>query len=68
MSEPGGWRIEARGIGFLPIRIDVHFEDDVELKITMVQQPAEYDPSPLELMPREEPLAPADMPEVLVQE
>ena len=36
--------------------------------VALVQQPAEYDSSPLELMPPEEPIAPADLPEVLVVE
>jgi len=64
----GHWRLEARGAGFLPIRIGLDLDEDARVEVALVQQPAEYDPSPLELMPPEEPIAPADLPEVMVVE
>ena len=64
----GHWRLEARGAGYLPIRIGLDLDEDAMVDVALVQQPAEYDPSPLELMPPEEPIAPADLPEVLVVE
>jgi hypothetical protein len=64
----GHWRLEARGAGFLPIRIGLDLDQDAMVGVELVQQPAEYDSSPLELMPPEEPIAPADLPEVLVVE
>jgi hypothetical protein len=64
----GQWRLEARGAGYLSIRIDLPLIRNTQLEIIPVRQPADYDPSPLELMPPEEPLAPADIPEVLVVE
>jgi len=64
----GDWRLEVRGVGFLPIRTALSFNEDATVHVAMVPQPAEYDPSPLELMPPEEPIAPADLPEVLVVE
>lgn len=64
----GHWRLETRGAGYLPIRIGLDLDEDAMVDVTMVQQPAEYDSSPLELMPPEEPIAPADLPEVLVVE
>jgi hypothetical protein len=65
---PGEWRLEARGAGYLPIRIGLDLAQDAEVRVALVPQPAEYDPSPLELMPPEEPIAPPDLPEVLVVE
>ena len=64
----GHWRLEARGAGFLPIRIGLDLDEDARVEVALVRQPAEYDPSPLELMPPEEPIAPADLPEVMVVE
>jgi hypothetical protein len=64
----GAWRLEVRGVGYLPIRTALNFREDAIVDVAMVPQPAEYDPSPLELMPPEEPIAPADLPEVLVVE
>ncbi len=51
-------RIEASAVGFLPVRKHVELRGDALLRIAMVRQPADYEPSPLELMPLEEPLVP----------
>jgi len=39
--------------------------DDHELDINLVLQPAAYDPSPLELMPIEDPIPPVGMEEII---
>ena len=56
--EPGPWRLEARSVGFLPVRMDVDLREGTELSISMVRQPSNYEPSPLELMPPEQPIPP----------
>jgi len=64
---PGNWRLEVRGIGFLPMRTSVDLIADSNLELWMVQQPASYLPSPLDLMPEEEPIPPEGLgPRVLV--
>ena len=52
----------------MPIRIGLDLGQDAMVHVALVQQPAEYDSSPLELMPPEEPIAPPGLPEVLVVE
>ena len=54
----GPWRLETRIVGFLPVRVGMDFRQDTQLSVSMVAQPAGYDPSPLELMPLEEPIPP----------
>ena len=54
----GPWRLEASLVGFLPIWISMDLERDSELTVSMVPQPATYTPSPLELMPQEQPILP----------
>jgi hypothetical protein len=54
----GRWRLEARVVGFLPIWAELPLADDTELSLSLVPQPAGYAPSPLELMPAEELVAP----------
>ena len=54
----GPWRLEASLVGFLPIWISVDLARDSELTVSMVPQPATYRPSPLELMPQEQPILP----------
>ena len=41
-----------------PIWIFVDLAKDTELTVSMVPQPATYKPSPLELMPQEQPILP----------
>ena len=55
----GRWRVETRAVGFLPIWVVANFDVDLEVTLSLVPQPAGYDPSPLELMPPEQPLPPA---------
>ena len=54
----GPWRLEASLVGFLPIWISVDLARDSELTVSMVPQPPTYIPSPLELMPQEQPILP----------
>ena len=54
----GEWRLGIQGVGFLPIRQPIDLSSDTELSVTMVRQPAQYEPSPLELMPPERPVPP----------
>ncbi len=56
----GVWRLDIQGVGFLPMRQPLNLGRDTEASITMVRQPAQYEPSPLELMPPEQPVPPAD--------
>jgi hypothetical protein len=55
---PGAWRVEILGVGFLPLRQVVDLRENTELTIYLVRQPAGYEPSPLELMPPEQPIPP----------
>lgn len=54
----GRWRLDTRVVGFLPIWVSMDFQEDTRLTVSMVPQPAGYDPSPLELMPPEQPVPP----------
>lgn len=54
----GPWRLQASLVGFLPIWISVDLDTDSELTVSMVPQPVTYSPSPLELMPEEQPILP----------
>jgi hypothetical protein len=57
----GEWRVTIVGVGMLPIRTWIYLAGDDELDIRLVLQPAAYEPSPLELMPVEEPIPPPGM-------
>ncbi len=61
----GEWRVTIVGVGMLPIRTWVYLVDDHELEIKLVLQPAAYEPSPLELMPIEDPIPPAGMTDII---
>ncbi len=63
--EAGEWRVTIVGVGMLPIRTWVYLVGDHELDIRLVLQPAAYEPSPLELMPLEDPIPPAGMEEII---
>jgi hypothetical protein len=54
----GEWMVTIYGVGHLPIRTTVPIDHDAEVRIGLVLQPASYEPSPLELMPVEEPIRP----------
>ena len=64
---PGGeWRVEAHGVGFLPIHARVDLSRDSNVKVVLVRQPADYEPTPLELMPPEAPVPPPGLLQPLV--
>jgi len=54
----GTWQLTIHGIGTLPVRTTVTLVGDTTLGATLVRQPATYQPSPLDLMPPEEPIPP----------
>ena len=58
--EPGGWRIEILGAGFLPIRVPVTLAGQATVTAVLVAQPASYEPQPLDLMPPEMPIPPPE--------
>ena len=61
-SVPAGyWRVEIQGVGLLPLRQTIGVHDTTELSIALVPQPANYVPSPIELMPPEIPIRPAGL-------
>ena len=54
----GGWRLEVQGLGYLPIRVNLEIEGTVEIKVVLIKQPANYTPSPIDLLPHEQPTPP----------
>jgi hypothetical protein len=54
----GGWDVEMRGVGYLPIRGPLTLERDVEVVAFLVAQPADYDASVFDLLPPEIPIPP----------
>jgi len=54
----GRWRLDTRVVGYLPIWVTAQLDEDVRVTLSLVPQPAAYEPSPLELMPREQPIPP----------
>jgi hypothetical protein len=56
--EPGAWRLEILGAGFLPIRVPVTLSGEATLTASLVEQPASYQPPPLDLIPPEMPIPP----------
>ncbi len=54
----GEWRLEIVGIGFLPVNQRLMLATDSALVVQLIEQPPDYVPSPLELMPPETPIAP----------
>jgi len=63
--EAGEWRVTIVGVGMLPIRTWIYLVGEHALDIRLVLQPAAYEPSPLELMPIEDPIPPAGMKEII---
>ena len=59
--DAGIWRLEVVAVGYVPLRQPVTIGESTEIRITLVQQPADYQMSPLELMPREDVRAPAGL-------
>ncbi len=58
----GLWELQIRGVGWLSVRADLDLNGPVGLDVSLVRQPADYEPSPLELMPPELPLPPDGAP------
>ena len=56
--DAGVWWLSVHGVGSLPIRSRIEVAADTDLTISLIDQPATYEPSPLELMPPEEPVPP----------
>ena len=54
----GRWELTVEGIGFLVIRTTLELEHDATADVFLVQRPADYQPSPLELTPPEQPIPP----------
>jgi hypothetical protein len=54
----GEWRVEIKGVGLLPQRMVLGLEKDIQLTVIVVRQPPGYEPTPLELMPAEQPIPP----------
>lgn len=57
----GLWRVEIAGVGAIGLRKNVTLGADATMRVVMVPQPADYLPSPLELMPPERPIPPAGL-------
>jgi len=57
----GRWEVVVKGVGYLPMRAEVRLDAPTELRAFLVRQPADYIPSPRELMLLEEPLPPAGL-------
>ncbi len=55
---PGRWELEIDAVGFLPLDVQVDLTEDTQIELWLVRQPADYEPSPLELMPPEKPTPP----------
>jgi hypothetical protein len=55
----GTWQLTILGVGTLPIRTSVTLAKDTDLEALLVRQPASYLPSPIDLMPPEQPIPPA---------
>jgi hypothetical protein len=55
----GLWRVEVSGVGYLSQRMALPLHGSAFLTLILVRQPADYDPTPLELMPPEQPIPPA---------
>ena len=59
---PGGtWQLAIHGIGALPVRTTITLVADTKIQATLVRQPSTYVPSPLDLMPPEQPIPPGDL-------
>ena len=57
----GQWRLEVLGVGYLPMRQRVTLADSTQstaVKVRLAQQPPNYQPAPLDLMPPEVPIIP----------
>jgi len=56
--QAGEWQLIVSGVGMLPIRTRFDLLQATRIEVALVRQPPGYEPSPLELMPPEEPVPP----------
>jgi hypothetical protein len=54
----GVWRVEVSGVGFLTQRMALQLNGETSLTVLVVRQPPDYDPTPWDLMPSEQPIPP----------
>ena len=57
----GPWQAEVSGVGYLTIRGRARITGDASFRVFLIRQPSSYDPSPLDLMPPEQPIPPAGL-------
>jgi hypothetical protein len=57
----GRWNVEVLGVGYLPIRAPVSIDRPSDVTVRLVEQPADFVASPLDLMPPEKPVAPPEL-------
>lgn len=55
---PGEFELDSGGLGVLPVRARFRLQESGQLRLVLVSQPTVYEPSPLELLPPEEPIPP----------
>ncbi len=56
---PGAWQVSVLGLGYLPLRVELDLGGKVELVSVLIPQPADYRPSPIDLLPPERLIPPA---------
>ncbi len=56
----GTWSLQIRGLGYLTIRGELTLFEDTVARVRLIEQPPDYEPSPLDLLPLEIPLPPPD--------
>jgi hypothetical protein len=54
----GVWKLEVSGVGYLTQRMALDLTGEATLKVLVVRQPPDYDPTPFDLMPTEQPIPP----------
>lgn len=59
----GVWRLEVGAVGYLSQRMALDLHGAETLHVILVRQPPDYDPTPLELMPAEQPIPPPGLAE-----
>jgi len=59
----GVWRLEISAVGYLSQRMALDLGGTETLRVILVRQPPDYDPTPLELMPPEQPIPPPGLTE-----
>ena len=57
----GWWDAEVLAVGFLPLRAPLPLERSLEILTQLVPHPTKYESSPIDLLPAEHPIPPADL-------